>query len=354
MNFRYISAWSIRNPIIPIVFFIGLTLAGLVSFSRMDVNSSPDIDFAAQRRPSTCSADRDELRSREVEAAVPGQRGHEIQCRARVQQTTSPSVGTFRQRSTSQNSVAGFLRLPDCFSAGVTKQYRRGPVATSRSMPMTYREQSHWFIRRRHLAPAASIPEAASPRGASTRDPLCSTRQDAGARRYRYAIISLRGQHRHRRRAAESPARASRCACSAIPHRARWRTPPQPRRRADVRPIRSRKSYDGFPSNLDFQDQRPSVAPSARTSHGRVRGHRLRRARGADRIMKTNPATSPTSNERPTYQGPVRDLDRIDGRGRSWPHRGFFSCATAGDFIAALASRSRYPDLCSWTSLLHT
>ena len=26
MNFRYISAWSIRNPIVPIVFFIGLTL----------------------------------------------------------------------------------------------------------------------------------------------------------------------------------------------------------------------------------------------------------------------------------------------------------------------------------------
>ena len=29
MNFRNISAWSIRNPIVPIVFFIGLTLAGL-------------------------------------------------------------------------------------------------------------------------------------------------------------------------------------------------------------------------------------------------------------------------------------------------------------------------------------
>ena len=26
MNFRYISAWSIRNPIVPIVFFIGLTI----------------------------------------------------------------------------------------------------------------------------------------------------------------------------------------------------------------------------------------------------------------------------------------------------------------------------------------
>ena len=45
MNFRNISAWSIRNPIVPIVFFIGLTLAGLVSFSGMDVNDNPDIEF---------------------------------------------------------------------------------------------------------------------------------------------------------------------------------------------------------------------------------------------------------------------------------------------------------------------
>ena len=45
MNFRNISAWSIRNPIVPIVLFIGLTVAGLVSFMRMDVQDSPDIEF---------------------------------------------------------------------------------------------------------------------------------------------------------------------------------------------------------------------------------------------------------------------------------------------------------------------
>lgn len=42
---RNISAWSIRNPIIPIVFFIGLMIAGIVSFNRMDVNNMPDVDF---------------------------------------------------------------------------------------------------------------------------------------------------------------------------------------------------------------------------------------------------------------------------------------------------------------------
>lgn len=45
MNFRNISAWSTRNPIIPIVLFIGLTLAGIMSFMRMDVQDNPDIEF---------------------------------------------------------------------------------------------------------------------------------------------------------------------------------------------------------------------------------------------------------------------------------------------------------------------
>lgn len=45
MNFRNISAWSIRNPVIPIVLFIGLTLAGIVAFGQMDVQDNPDIEF---------------------------------------------------------------------------------------------------------------------------------------------------------------------------------------------------------------------------------------------------------------------------------------------------------------------
>ena len=45
MNFRNISAWSIRNPIVPIVIFAGLVLIGIVSFMRMDVQQDPDIEF---------------------------------------------------------------------------------------------------------------------------------------------------------------------------------------------------------------------------------------------------------------------------------------------------------------------
>jgi multidrug efflux pump subunit AcrB len=45
MNFRNISAWSIRNPVPAIVLFMALTIAGLVSFMRMDVNQNPEITF---------------------------------------------------------------------------------------------------------------------------------------------------------------------------------------------------------------------------------------------------------------------------------------------------------------------
>ena len=45
MNFRNLSAWSIRNPVVPIVVFAGLVLMGIVAFSRMQVQNQPDIEF---------------------------------------------------------------------------------------------------------------------------------------------------------------------------------------------------------------------------------------------------------------------------------------------------------------------
>jgi multidrug efflux pump subunit AcrB len=45
MNFSNISAWSIRNPVVPIVLFIALTLAGVMAFMKMDVQNDPDIEF---------------------------------------------------------------------------------------------------------------------------------------------------------------------------------------------------------------------------------------------------------------------------------------------------------------------
>lgn len=45
MSLRNISAWSIRNPAIPLVFFAALLLAGMVSFRFMDVTNNPDVEF---------------------------------------------------------------------------------------------------------------------------------------------------------------------------------------------------------------------------------------------------------------------------------------------------------------------
>ncbi len=47
MALRDISAWSIRNPVIPLVFFTGLLFAGIVSFRFMDVTNNPDVEFPA-------------------------------------------------------------------------------------------------------------------------------------------------------------------------------------------------------------------------------------------------------------------------------------------------------------------
>jgi len=45
VNFRNLSAWSIRNPVIPLVMFAALFFAGIMSFARMDVVNNPDIEF---------------------------------------------------------------------------------------------------------------------------------------------------------------------------------------------------------------------------------------------------------------------------------------------------------------------
>ncbi len=76
MNFRNISAWSIRNPIPPIVLFVALTLAGIVSFIRMDVNDNPDVEFPAAEvlvvQPGAAPTELETQVTQRVEAAVRG------------------------------------------------------------------------------------------------------------------------------------------------------------------------------------------------------------------------------------------------------------------------------------------
>jgi len=81
MNFRNISSWCIRNPVPPIVLFVALLLAGLVSFMRMDVNNFPDIEFPAAivtvSQPGAAPSEMETQITQRVEAAARGLTGIE-------------------------------------------------------------------------------------------------------------------------------------------------------------------------------------------------------------------------------------------------------------------------------------
>lgn len=74
MNFRNISAWCIRNPVVPIILFIGLVLAGMVTFSRMKVQNDPDIEFpivvVAIAQPGAAPSEIENQITQKVEAAL--------------------------------------------------------------------------------------------------------------------------------------------------------------------------------------------------------------------------------------------------------------------------------------------
>src|SRR5437762_14115371 len=79
MNFRNVSSWSIRNPVFPIVLFVGLMLAGLIAFARMQVNNAPDIDFPAAivsvSQPGAAPNEMETQITQRVESAIGGVTG---------------------------------------------------------------------------------------------------------------------------------------------------------------------------------------------------------------------------------------------------------------------------------------
>jgi multidrug efflux pump subunit AcrB len=79
MNFRNVSSWCIRNPVGPIVLFVGLMLAGLISFARMQVNNAPDIDFPAAivsvSQPGAAPNELETQVTQRVESAIRGVNG---------------------------------------------------------------------------------------------------------------------------------------------------------------------------------------------------------------------------------------------------------------------------------------
>ncbi|MDQ2893342.1 MAG: efflux RND transporter permease subunit, partial [Pseudomonadota bacterium] len=74
VSFRNISAWSIRNPIPSLVLFVMLSVAGMVSFARMQVNDNPDIDFpvviVSVSQPGAAPSELENQVTLKIEAAV--------------------------------------------------------------------------------------------------------------------------------------------------------------------------------------------------------------------------------------------------------------------------------------------
>ncbi len=99
MSFRNISAWSIRNPVPPIVLFVALTIAGVISFMRMDVNQSPDIDFpiayVAISQPGAAPAELETQVTKRVEAAARNVQGVD-ELRSTVKEGSSETMLQFK------------------------------------------------------------------------------------------------------------------------------------------------------------------------------------------------------------------------------------------------------------------
>jgi multidrug efflux pump subunit AcrB len=71
---RNISAWSIKNPVPPLVAFTLLVIVGVMSFIAMDVNNQPDIEFPAAQisvaQPGAAPEELENQVTQRVEAAV--------------------------------------------------------------------------------------------------------------------------------------------------------------------------------------------------------------------------------------------------------------------------------------------
>ncbi|WP_164156327.1 efflux RND transporter permease subunit [Sandarakinorhabdus rubra] len=71
---RNISAWSIKNPVPPLVAFTLLLLAGILSFQAMDINNQPDVEFPGAQvivtQPGAAPEELENQVTQRVEAAV--------------------------------------------------------------------------------------------------------------------------------------------------------------------------------------------------------------------------------------------------------------------------------------------
>jgi len=157
---RNISAWAIRNPVIPIVLFTFLLAMGVFAFLRMDVNLNPDIESPAAivsiSQPGAAPPELEIQITRRVEAAVRGINGvNEINSSIREGNSTtfvSFEIGTPIDRAVSdvRDAVARIRGdLPDgILEPQVQREdFTNEPIGyfSAQSTAMTV-EQLSWFI----------------------------------------------------------------------------------------------------------------------------------------------------------------------------------------------------------------
>ena len=176
MSFRNISAWAIRNPVAPLVLFAALLLAGVLSFTRMSINDSPDIDFPAAQinitQPGAAPSEMETQVTQKVEAAVRGVSGvDEINSTVREGISTTFvlfAIGTPTDRAVNdvRDAVANIRSdLPDGILepqvARVDTQGGEIAIFSAEARDMTLEELS-WFIDNSVAKKLRSIPGVAA------------------------------------------------------------------------------------------------------------------------------------------------------------------------------------------------
>jgi multidrug efflux pump subunit AcrB len=157
---RNISAWAIRNPVVPIVLFAFLLAMGLSAFMRMDVNLNPDISAPAATvqisQPGAAPPELEIQITRRVEAAVRGINGvNEINSTIREGSSetfVSFEIGTPEERAISdvRDAIARIRGdLPDGILEPQVERvdFAEEPIGyfSAESTAMTV-EQLSWFI----------------------------------------------------------------------------------------------------------------------------------------------------------------------------------------------------------------
>lgn len=157
---RNISAWAIRNPVIPLVLFAFMLGMGLLAFMRMDVNLNPDISAPAATvtisQPGAAPPELEIQITRRVEAALRGVSGvNEINSTIREGSSNtfvSFEIGTPEERAISdvRDSIARIRGdLPDGILEPQVNRvdFAEEPIGyfSAQSTAMTV-EQLSWYI----------------------------------------------------------------------------------------------------------------------------------------------------------------------------------------------------------------